>query len=638
MALQSEISKAFWCIIRNGRAEFEEAQISIGAEKSRYISWFDELLRGELTLQGEDPLTLLITGPPGSGKTIFALELCYRLAKTRRLFSLSISTDAETNQIIENAKSLGWKDAVDLILPFKGRPPDNPNRVAVWGVDKIEKWETLSQIVETALEALGKWLSKLPERMKEKFGSIVRWSPTREKIEKVSPNILVVDSLNIIEPKERGEFFQQFLKAAKKTNGAEKIIIFVLDSGAQDKEHKFWEYVCDIVIRLDYTHLYDYYIRTIEIVKARYQEHVWGKHQLKIYPRFKMPEESDPEYNQKIRRAHPYRKEGGVFIFPSIHYYLSVYKRKAPTQSPQLADTCPDKLNEILEDPKTSEKGLPEGRCTAFIGVRGGHKSHLGYLHLLNRIINRDENGLVISLRDDEEMTKKTMEGILKQEFPDERRTLSDFEYKNRLEILYYPPGYITPEDFLHRMFISIQRLTQKEPGGNEKTKLTVLFNSLDQLSARFPLCVKQEIFVPGIIELLSGEGITSIFIAVEEPGQPAEQYGLLPMGDLILSFHLYRFKFEDYYGHLKETWKFVEGKANRICEESKGTYGDEIVLQVVRFAGGQRAGAKGLLELVDENKVHESLYPNGAGLYFTRLSPKFSQGEFVRKREKGEG
>jgi len=373
--------------------------------------------------------------------------------------------------------------------------------------------------------------------------------------------------------------------------------------------------------------LYEYYIRTIEIVKARYQEHVWGKHQLKIYPRFKMPEENDPEYNQKLRRAHPYRKEGGIFIFPSIHYYLSVYKRKAPTQIPQLANTCPDKLNEILKDPTTSQKGLPEGRCTAFIGVRGGHKSHLGYLHLLNRIICHNENGLVISLRDDEEMTKKTMEGILRQEFPDESGTLNDFEQNNRFEILYYPPGYITPEEFLHRMFISIQRLVHKEIGRNKK--LTVLFNSLDQLSARFPLCAKQEIFVPGIIELLSGEGITSIFIAVEEPGQPAEQYGLLPMADLILSFHLYRFKFEDYYSYLNKVWKLdkeeeeLKEKISRIRENSKGTFREEIVLEIIRFAGGQRAGAKGLLELVDENKKNEALYEK-TGLNFTPLSPNF--------------
>ena len=43
--------------------------------------------------------------------------------------------------------------------------------------------------------------------------------------------------------------------------------------------------------------------------------------------------------------------------------------------------------------------------------------------------------------------------------------------------------------------------------------------------------------FIPGIIASLSGEDITSMFIAVDEKGQPEEQYGLIPMADLVLSF-----------------------------------------------------------------------------------------------------
>ena len=79
------------------------------------------------------------------------------------------------------------------------------------------------------------------------------------------------------------------------------------------------------------------------------------------------------------------------------------------------------------------------------------------------------------------------------------------------------------------------------------------------------------DIFIPSIIQILIGESITSIFIAVDEKDQPVEQYGLLPMADLILSFHQYQMK-----------------------EQKK----EGIILTVERFAGGKTAGAKGLLEL----------------------------------------
>ena len=58
-----------------------------------------------------------------------------------------------------------------------------------------------------------------------------------------------------------------------------------------------------------------------------------------------------------MKRSHPYRTTGGVFIFPSIHSYLSIYKRKtsseAPTSSaaPARDDTYPKKLNDVFQLP-----------------------------------------------------------------------------------------------------------------------------------------------------------------------------------------------------------------------------------------------------------------------------------------------
>ena len=53
----------------------------------------------------------------------------------------------------------------------------------------------------------------------------------------------------------------------------------------------------------------------------------------------------------------------------------------------------------------------------------------------------------------------------------------------------------------------------------------------------------------------LTGEKVTSIFIAVDEPGQPRELYGLLPLADLVISFYRHLFSFKDYFTHLSEKW-----------------------------------------------------------------------------------
>jgi hypothetical protein len=164
------------------------------------------------------------------------------------------------------------------------------------------------------------------------------------------------------------------------------------------------------------------------------------------------------------------------------------------------------------------------------------------------------------------------------------------------------------------------------------------MFNSLDQISARFPLCAKQEIFIPGIIQTLTGEGATSICVAVDEPGQPVQQYGLLPMADLIVSFSMRRFKAQDYFSHVGIGWqkefdsdhdlhdKFMnlQEKANRNSEISH----EAVVLQVIRYSGGEpRAGRRGMLELIKSDEMERFPFSQ-AGLHFTPLSEEIKQGE----------
>lgn len=652
MKIKSGISQAHCCTIDSGIARFHPAYIAFGPlpdEDKKTISWFDKLFEGGLNLPETDdknlqPLTMLVTGPPGTGKTTLTSELCYRLAKNEQenpksLFSLYISTDSTTKQFIENTQDLGWKDADVYFEPFRRsksrrKEKEAHSLVLVWGKDEFQpdkqKWATISELVTSSIDALQKWVTRFkPEKLVGRLGELLEQAPLRNGVKNVAPDILVVDNLNIVDPQKQGQHFQEFLKACK----ARKLVVFILDSGAQNQEHKFWEYFCDIVVRLDNTYIQDYYVRTIEVVKARYQAHLWGKHQLKIYGNPNCPSEpktTNPknkmvqEFNIAKRRAHPYQETGGIFIYPSIHSYLSTYKRLSSSNPLEPASTYPEKLNQILTIPVkgTIMGGIPKGRCTAFIGPRGGHKSHLGYLHILHRLLSsKDEGGLVVSLREDEGVTKATLDRIMEQEFGENDR-INQYEVDNRLEVLYYAPGYITPEEFFHRMFISIHRLKMRNKS------LTVLFNSLDQLSARFPLCAKQEIFIPGIIQALSAEDITSICIAVNEPGQPGEQYGLLPMADLILSFSRRSFKIQDYLSHLKASWKI---EPQREIELGAGTniHHESTVLEVVRLAGGKRGGTRGMLELVNQDDLKDSYYSK-PGLHFTPLIENISQGEKI--------
>src|ERR1019366_2079243 len=108
-----------------------------------------------------------------------------------------------------------------------------------------------------------------------------------------------------------------------------RIVIMMLNEDA--RSHR-WEYQADLVIECGkgVRPGSDYLVRTIEIKKARFQSHAWNSQQLKVYGPSRLPKVGKhDDWVLARRRGHPYREEGGVFIFPSIHFFLSRYKRES---------------------------------------------------------------------------------------------------------------------------------------------------------------------------------------------------------------------------------------------------------------------------------------------------------------------
>lgn len=500
--------------------------------------WLDEMLNEGLAIpegvwnKTESSFLLLLAGKPGTGKSSFATELCYRLAKTKQIDdkywrSFYISSESTATQLIENAGTFGWESSY-----FKD------------GRDAVQLSD--AGIIVYGYRDQGRISS--PVMYNEFFSSAAaRFDELRSPLHPF--DVVVIDSLNVLHSATNalGDPTDELHNIIKNISfGAKRprLLIVVLDGYAESGPAKHWEYLADAAFRFDGRMGPEgYYQRTFQILKIKTQSHAWGEHTLKIVAK---PENTDAA-----------NLEGGVLIFPSLHWHLSQSIRNAQDQvvGPRRISGYPTPLtdlNKILG----KDFGFPKEHTTAMVGLRGALKSYLSYYFMLAHAMGhkclKDNTGkqeaaknvLLISLRDDDDVAMDALKEIAEQQgmveqgsgMAEVRRLMSE----DRLEILYNWPGCVTPAEFFHKIYLALTRKRRhSENGPSWEFAEIVVVNGLDHLHSKFPLCAAESVFVSALIALFRCHKVCSIITSSES--QESTQTDLAataePHADLILKF-----------------------------------------------------------------------------------------------------
>lgn len=575
------------------------------------VCWFDEILGGKTEGEpeargilfpdglghgeGTQPLTLLIAGPPGSGKTTLATELAYRWAKTpqkwpgdsrkRKAHTIYLTTESSYQPFVANAGKFGWQRTV-FRRAGQGGPPDRDARILVF--DRLNALRMTPPDETPGSSALAKWLT--PDRLGKWAGAT---------------DVVIIDSLNVLPTlREQRALFERvttaFLDPKAGTAWGTRLLILVLNTRRKSTTYAHWEYVADLAVLLRRRVVARYLTYTLEIVKARFQDNALGEHVLKVVP--------------PPRTTNPYPETAqppGIHLHPSVHWHMSPAGQFVPGSQAEARRLSVSDASWALElraivAPEREGRHFPRAATTLITGDRGTMKSHVGYHFLLDGALAYNERSLVIALRGEVESVREVLWSVAQVEYPSLAPKVGKAKLSRLIDVLPVRPGCITPEEFLERV------LRMVDSDGAEKVA-RVLFVAQDRLGVRFPLCARQSLFLTTLMDMLRDRGAATVAIGVDEGQEGGDAQGLAANAELVVSARHVTLP-RNAFDYVTSGWGARPGRTplnqydlpdlDKLCPVPPFAYplssGEPLVpavhLRVVRIPGGRPSGQRGIL------------------------------------------
>jgi circadian clock protein KaiC len=423
--------------------------------------------------------SILLLGPPGSGKTTIALEIVRNMRSERFPTETAqyLTFEEDIRKLFENYRNFGWK------------------------------WQDIADCVRSLSTLQRKAYLDNPDQFLNGFLGI---------LDEFSPDLVVVDNLGyllqLVPSESRREILNRLIRVFM-VRGITSLLIGEDIPGGMS----FEAYDVDGVIFLSY----ERGKRWLEITKMRGREFAAGRHLFRIEREKKSPAQKEDS------------KEFALRIFPNIQMHIAraqrekdrqeekeLKKKKEQQEKPETSHTPilssgVKGLNELLPIYSIGgkmENGFESGEVILVLGSPGAGKTLLG-LHFLKegwkeeegKEEKRKERGLWISFESDLDGLKlatrsfsddagfKKLIGAMKSDSGD-----SNIQFK------FYPPAQLDPDELVNYLLDECDK-------GSGLDRLVL--DSVTDLEQIFHTEIELKVFMTSLVQLLREKGITAMFL-----------------------------------------------------------------------------------------------------------------------------
>ncbi len=239
--------------------------------------------------------------------------------------------------------------------------------------------------------------------------------------------------------------------------------------------------------------------RSIEISKARHQYYYRGAHHFSIAGR---GVERDGYLGARNERG------PGIHIYPSVAAQLSIARDNQTNAVPERGADVIDMGHPELLTAFVNNTGPTERSSTVFLAEPG-----TGYTRLALRFLaagrRQGETTLMVSTKEDQDALRR----ICARDESLAPHALDGQGFADGFRVLYLHPEFISAGKFTWDLL----QLTTADDGAPPVTRLA--FDNIYRLGTRFPLLTNQDFMIPALLDILRYRNVTPLFIDLVPPG-----------------------------------------------------------------------------------------------------------------------